>query len=93
MVDARPRLTTSRHEEILESFDRVDKLTTRKKGSLKSTIKKTVDSTEHACNKSLTFQEIQEHAKKGRLARMADAESSLEDAQDVKMLVSPGKRW
>ena len=82
----------SRYHEILERLDRIDKITAGKKGSFESTVKVTVESTEQAWNKNLKFQEMLEPTEKGRLTHMADATRVAEDGQNVKMLVSTGKR-
>ena len=50
------RQIMSRHEEVMQNLDRTDKLTAGKKGSLESTMKKTMESTKQAWNKNVKFQ-------------------------------------
>ena len=52
-IDSRLRQISTRHEGILENFDRTGKLAAGTKGSLDSTMMETMESTEQAWNKNV----------------------------------------
>ena len=83
-LDTASKQMSSRHEEILENLAPAEKLVAVKKGSLGSTMKKTVESTEQAWTKAVKFQDVVEKIDRCRVLHTAEAKKVAELRSDCK---------